>query len=159
MKTLKAISTLVVLIVLSVSYSCSHKLHQQQPYSAQVTFLNKDEVGTITVNSKGFGKNENAAIVTAQTNAFNVILFKGIPGTDLNVPLIENETDAKAKNIEYFNKFFDQGYYQSFLMSSTLSENSIKSKDGVYSSIDLKINYNSLRKDLEQNNIIRKFGF
>ena len=44
-------------------------------------------------------------------------------------------------------------------MSSTLSENSIKSKDGVYSSIDLKINYNSLRKDLEQNNIIRKFGF
>ena len=44
-------------------------------------------------------------------------------------------------------------------MSSNLSENPTKAKEGVYSSVDLKINYNSLRKDLEQNNIIRKFGF
>ena len=78
-------------------YSCSHKIQpQQQPYSAQVTFLNKDETGTITVNSKGFGKDENASIMNAQTNAFNVILFKGIPSTDLNVPLIDNENDAKG---------------------------------------------------------------
>jgi hypothetical protein len=141
-------------------FSCSHKVQQQQqPYSAQVTFLNKDETGTITVNSKGFGKDQNSAILNAQSNAFNIIFFKGIPGTDLNVPLIENENDAKTKYPEYFNKFFDQGNYQSFLMSSTLSEDPAKSKGGVYCSVDLKINYNSLRKDLEQNNIIRKFGF
>ena len=141
-------------------FSCSHKVQiPPPPYSAQVTFLNKDEAGTITVNSKGFGKDQNSAILNAQSNAFNVILFKGIPGTDLNVPLIENENDAKTKYTEYFNKFFEQGNYQSFLMSSTLTEDPVKSKGSVSCSVDLKINYNSLRKDLEQNNVIRKFGF
>ena len=140
-------------------YSCGPQIQPQQPYSAQVNFISKDETGSITVNSKGFGKDENAAIFDAQLNAFNIILFKGIPGTDLNVPLVENETDAKSKNSEYFNSFLGQGFYQNFIMSSILDEAPSKVKNGMFCSVNLKINFNSLRKDLEQNNIIRKFGF
>jgi len=137
---------------------CSPKIYQQ-PYSGQVVFLNRDEQGTITVNSKGFGKKENDAIVDAQVNAFNIVLFKGIPGTELNVPLIENESTAKAKYGEYFSKLFGQGFYQNFVMSSTLHEPTVKVKGGKLSSVDLKINFKALRLDLEQNNVIRKFGF
>jgi hypothetical protein len=157
MKEHSTLSVLMVLIVLSISYGCSPKM-LQQPYSAQVNFLNKDEAGSITLNSRGFGKDENAAIVSAQTNAFNIILFKGIPGTDLNVPLIEREDEARATNGEYFDRLFSQGYYHNFLMSSSLHGDPVKVKGGVNSSVDLTINYNALRKDLEQHNIIRKFG-
>ena len=44
-------------------------------------------------------------------------------------------------------------------MSSTESSNLIDLKTGKKIFVDVKINFNSLRKDLEQNNIIRKFGF
>lgn len=137
---------------------CSPKIYQHS-YSAQVVFLNKDEEGTINLNSMGFGKDENAAIIDAQINAFNTILFKGIPSTDLSVPLIENENDAKSKHNEYFTKLFGQGFYQTFLMTSTLHEAPAKVKGGKLCSVDLKINFKALRIDLEQNNIIRKFGF
>ena len=144
--------------------SCSHKIQpptsdSSHTYSAQVKFLYKDAPGTIGVNSTGFGKDLNGAITDAQLNAFNIILFKGIPGTELNVPLIDNEDDAKAKNSEYFRWLFDQGHYSNFLMVSNLSTDPSKTDDGYYVYVDLKINYNSLRKDLEQNNVIRKFGF
>jgi hypothetical protein len=44
-------------------------------------------------------------------------------------------------------------------MSSTESSNLIKMKGTKKITVDVKINYNSLRKDLEQNQLIRKFGF
>jgi hypothetical protein len=149
---------LIICIYILGLLNCSPKIFSQ-PYSSQVVFLNKDEIGTITVNSKGFGRKENDAIIDAQCNAFNIILFKGIPGTDLNLPLVENENEAKSKNSEYFTKFFKGGGYHNFLKSSTLSEEPVKVKGGKLYSIDLKINYNSLRTDLEQNDIVRKFGF
>jgi hypothetical protein len=137
-------------------HSCSPKL---QPYPAEVNFLYKEANGTIAVKSIGYGKNQTDAVTDAQKNAFNIILFKGLPGTELNVPLIENESEAKSKHASYFRNLFDDAYYKSFMMSSTESSNLIKIKGNKKISIDVKINYNSLRKDLEQNQVIRKFGY
>jgi hypothetical protein len=137
-------------------HSCSSIM---QPYTAEVNFLFKEATGTIAVKSTGYGKNQIHAISDAQKNAFKVILFKGLPGTDLNIPLIENENDAKSKKPEYFKKFFDEGNYKTFMMSLTESSNLIKMKGTKKITVDIKINYNSLRKDLEQNQIIRKFGY
>jgi hypothetical protein len=95
----------------------------------------------------------------AQKTAFKVIMFKGIPGTELNIPLIENESEARSKNGEYFKNFFDGGNFKSYMMSSNESSNLIKIKGTNKISVNVKINYNSLRKDLEQNRIIRKFGY
>ena len=119
----------------------------------------KEAQGTIAVKSTGYGKTQNDAVTDAQKNAFKVILFKGIPGTELNVPLIENENEAKSNHDSYFNKLFDQGFYKTFMMSSTESSNLIQIKGGKKITVDIKINYNSLRKDLEQNQVIRKFGY
>lgn len=136
--------------------SCSPKL---QPYSAEVNFIYKEATGTIAVKSTGYGNNQTDAVSDAQKNAFKVILFKGLPGTELNVPLIENENEAKSKYSDYFKKFFDDEHYKTFMMSSTESSNLIKMKGLNKITVDVKINYNSLRKDLEQNQLIRKFGF
>jgi hypothetical protein len=150
------IKLILGLIVILGLHSCSPKL---QPYSGEVNFLYKDTQGTIGVKSTGYGKNQIEAVADAQKNAFKVILFRGIPGTDLNVPLLENENDAYSKNGAYFKKFFDQGNYKTFMMSSTESSNLIKMKGTNKITVDVKINYNSLRKDLEYNQLIRKFGF
>lgn len=153
---MKNIQKSLFIIAIIGLHSCSPKLI---PYSAEVNFLYKEAQGTIAVKSTGYGNNQTDAVSDAQKNAFKVILFKGLPGTELNVPLIENEVEAKSKKAEYFKKFFDKGNYKTFMMSSTESSNLIKVKGGKKIYVDVKINYNSLRKDLEQNQVIRKFGF
>ena len=153
---MKNIQKSLFIIAIIGLHSCSPKL---QPYSAEVNFLYKEATGTIAVKSTGFGKNQTDAVSDAQKNAFKVILFKGLPGTELNVPLIENENDAKSKHSDYFKKFFEQGNYKTFMMSSTESSNLINMKGYKKITVDVKINYNSLRKDLEQFQLIRKFGY
>ena len=150
------IKSILGLILILGLHSCSPKLHS---YSAEVNFLYKEEQGTIAVKSTGYGKNQSEAVADAQVNAFKVLLFNGLPGTELNVPLIENEFEAKSKNSNYFKKFFEERNYKTFIMSSTESSNLIKMKGTKKITVDVKINYNSLQKDLEQNQLIRKFGY
>jgi hypothetical protein len=95
----------------------------------------------------------------AEKNAFKVLLFRGVPGTELNIPLIENESEVTSRYKKYFDDLFVNGKYKTFLMSSTESSNLMKVKGTKKINVDVKINYNSLRKDLEQNQVIRRFGY
>lgn len=151
-KILKSILTIILLSLIS----CGPKL---QSNSGEVNFLYKDAEGSIAVKSVGYGTNRENAVIDAQKNAFKILLFRGIPGTDLNVPLIDNENEAKLKNTNYFKNFFEEGNYKTFMMSSTESSNLVKVNGVKKIVIDIKINYNSLRKNLEQNQLVRKFGY
>lgn len=132
---------------------------QGNTYSGQVNYVGKDANGTIIVSSIGYGSKLTSAVTDAQYNAFNILLFKGLPGTELNVPLVENENESKVKHPDYYNRLFNQANYISYIMSSSTNSDGKKVNGTVMAIIELKINYNSLRKDLEQNNIIRRFGF
>jgi hypothetical protein len=147
------------IILITGLYSCSSKIQPYSSYSGEVNFLFKEEQGTMVVESTGYGKYQSEAAIDAQISAIKVLLFKGLPGTELNVPLIENENDAKSKHNDYFQNLFQQGSYMKFIMSSTESTNPIKKGGNKTITLDIKINYNSLRIDLEQNQIIRKFGY
>ncbi|WP_297868458.1 hypothetical protein [uncultured Flavobacterium sp.] len=151
MKTIKIIG----LLILTSLFSCKSV---PSSYSAEVSFVAKEEQGTITVRSNGFGKNEKEAIKDAQKNAFNVLLFKGLPGTEINVPLVSNEYEAKNSHKDYFDNLFENGGLFKYLMVNSSESVPVKVKGGYSTSLVLKINYNSLRKDLEQNGVIRKFG-
>ncbi len=148
--------SLYLLIAIIGLQSCSPKL---KPYSGEVNFLYKEAQGTIGVKSTGYGKNQKDAVQDAEVNAFKILLFRGIPSTELNIPLLENENEANIKHKDYLNRFFEGGLYKTFMMSTTISSNLIKLKGTKKISVDVKINYNSLRNDLEQNLLIRKFGF
>lgn len=151
---MKILKILCLLILVSI-YSCK----TTATYSAEVSFVAKEEQGTITVRSYGFGKNVKDAIKDAQKNAFNVLLFKGLPGTELNVPLVQNEYEAKNNHKSYFDNLLEDGGLFRYLMLNSSNSQPSKVKGGYSSNLVLKINYNSLRKDLEQNGIIRKFGY
>jgi hypothetical protein len=147
------------LLVISFYYlviGCSQKI---QPYSPEVNFLYKETQGTIAVKSTGYGKNRTEAVVDAQKNALRTIMFYGIPGTELNIPLIENVNEAKSKKSKYLNDFFENDNYANFIMSFVESSDLTKVKGGKKITVDVKINFSALRKDLEQNQVIRKFGY
>lgn len=151
---MKYVVILGLLIVTSL-FSCKST---PSSYSAEVSFISKEEQGTITVRSYGLGKNEKDAIKDAHKNAFNVLLFKGLPGTELNVPLVPNEYEAKNYHKAYFDNLLENGGLFRYLMVNSSNYQPIKVKEGYNTFLVLKINYNSLRKDLEQNGVIRKFG-
>ena len=154
---MRSLYLVVLVLVLMAAQGCKSK--QYPPYSPEFKFLSKEADGLYNIRSSGFGTGSEATVSDAQKNVFYHIIFKGIPGTDLNVPMVENEADAMAKHKEYFKKFFEEGRYRDFMLSSTLSSNMVNVNGGLQVLADVKVNCNSLRKDLEQNQVIRKFGF
>lgn len=156
MKKRKKQSTLFFIILLLLSFSCSRKTIP----TAEVNFLSGND-GTITMRAIGIGSNQENAIIDAEKNAFNVIFFRGIPESEQKIALIgTNETEEKEKHKDYFDKFYKEKRYKTFVMSSIPTSDLIKHKGGKKSiSVDVKINLVALRKDLEQFNIIRKFGY
>ncbi len=150
---LKGIATMLFVLFLT---SCSY----QTVPTASVNFVSGSN-GTITMRAIGFGINTEEAINDAEKNAMNVLLFRGLPESEQKVALVgTNETEEIAKHQDYFTKFFEDMRYKTFVMSSINTTELIVKKDSKKSiAVDIKINYLALRKDLEQNNIIRKFGF
>ena len=138
-------------------FSCSRKTLLIP--SAEVNFISYSD-GAITMRAIGIGNNEGEAITDALYNAFDVLFFRGLPESEQKNALVgTNENEERLKNKDFFDEFY-KIRYKSFVMSSISSSNLIKYSGGKKSiAIDVKINLSALRKDLEQNNIIRKFGF
>jgi len=156
MKTLNKISSFVIVSFVLITSSCSMKTMP----SSEVNYISGKE-GTITMRAIGFGTNQEDAIIDAEINSFNVILFRGLPESEQKIALIgTNESNEKERHKDYFNKFFTDKRYKTFMMSSIPTSTLTRHKGGKKSiAVDVKINLLSLRKDLEENNIIRKFGY
>jgi hypothetical protein len=156
MTTLKKISAFVILFSLSLTISCSKKALP----SGEVNYVSGN-AGTITMRAIGNGSNEQEAINDAEKRAINVICFRGLPESEQKTALIgTNEAGEIEKHKLYFEKFFDQKRYKTFIMSSIPVSDLVKQNGGTKSlAADVKINLGALRNDLEQNNVIRKFGF
>lgn len=148
--------------LLFLSSSCSKKTAPPPPtdyISAEVNYLSGNN-GTITMRAIGVGKNEAEAYNKAVYNAFDVLFFRGLPESDQKLALVgTNEDEERIKNKNYFDEFYG-GRYDSFVMSAIPSSEVMKGSGGIVSiAVDVKINLSALRMDLEQNNVIRKFGF
>ncbi|WP_196890068.1 hypothetical protein [Aureivirga sp. CE67] len=136
--------------------SCSKKVIA---LTGEVNLISENKYKSIELRSVGFGKNQDLAFTNSEIKAFKILFFRGIPNSSIDVPLVgSNEDEMMEKHKKYFDSFF-RSRYKSFIMSTYESAPSEK-KNGVYSVVnDLNINIKSLKKDLEDHNIIRKFGF
>lgn len=144
----------IISILSLVLFSCS-----PVQYSSIVKFENKESSGSYILSSTGSSKKATEAITNAEKNAFKVVLFKGLPGTDLSIPLVENQAAAEVEHKAYFDRFFNENGYTAFIMNRNTSFPTNKIKGGYETSVIVKINLQALRKDLEQNKVIRKFGY
>ncbi len=148
--------SIAILILLTTTYSCSIKTFP----TAEVNYVSGNE-GTIIMRSVGVGSNQMEAIADAEKSAINVILFRGLPESVQKIALIgTSESEEMDKHKDYFKQFYDQKRYKTFIMSSIPVSDLIKQNGGQkIIAADVKVNLVALRKDLEQNNIIRRFGF
>jgi|LauGreDrversion4_2_1035121.scaffolds.fasta_scaffold464677_2 hypothetical protein len=127
-------------------------------YPSEIKLINIPDVSKCVVSGNGYAKNTDQAINEAEKNIFNVILFLGIAGTDLERPLIENSAEAKNTHNSYFKSLLENNGYKKFIMERGPTSTNIV-KGGFQGQTTLTINLIALRKDLEDNGIIRKFGF
>lgn len=81
----------------------------------EVTFLNTELDGSITVRSYGEGKRKSDAREQARKNAIYVILFKGIQAKGQTIRPLITEVNAYERHESYFGTFFaDGGTYSQY---------------------------------------------
>ena len=145
-----------ILVLLAFTFSCSKKII----FTSEVNYLTSTG-GTLTVRTTGIGSDLQSALSAAERQVFDVLFFRGLPGSEQKTALIgSNETEEMNMQKDYFNNFYSKNRYKTFIMSSIPKTGLINQKGkGGKVVVDVKINLMALRKDLEESNIIRKFGY
>ncbi len=144
----------IITLLISILLPCCKTTYP----SAEVNFLSGDEQ-TVTVRSIGLGNDEEKAIINAEQKVFDVLFFRGLPGSTQKIPLIgSNEQEEKAKHKKYVDGFYDGKRHKTFVMSSIPVSRIVIVKGGQKMfTLVVKVNLSALRRDLETFNVIRKF--
>jgi hypothetical protein len=142
------------LFVLLAIASCS----SPQFYAYHLQSLPGSEQGTIYIETTGLGNSEDDAYNNAASEAFNAVLFKGIPGSVQPKPMVDDETAAKNAHKDVIDCFHTFECYSKFVSGSEKIGTPQKVKGGTSVNLRIKINLPLLKTYLEQNNVIRKFG-
>lgn len=129
----------------------------------QTTLVNylSGDANTLSLRCVGQGEKTIEIAENAQKNAIQTILFRGMPASQQTMPLVTiSEAEALKTHKEYFDELFENGRYKTFITTSIPVGNATKYKGMIkQQTFDITVNLRALRIDLEQNNIIRKFGF
>lgn len=144
----------IALIILVLSAGCTKKVYTSSIYNIPET-----EEGTIFLRVTGFGSNKQEAYNKAVSNAFNTLLYKGIPESIQSRPMIEDEAKAKEKFSDVLSCFNRRECYSQFITQNNDNGNTTRVKGGTTTAAEVKINIRALRTYLEQKQVIRKFGF
>jgi hypothetical protein len=149
MKTLTGL-----LLVIMLTAGCSGPKF----YAYHLQNLPHTEQGTIYLETTGIGKSEDDAYNNAAMQAFNTVLFKGIPGSLQPQPMIDDEARAKGEHKQIIECFGNFDCYNRFVSSSEKTGVPQRVKDGISVDLKIKINLRTLKSYLEDNNVIRHFG-
>jgi hypothetical protein len=166
---------ILMAITILLLVSCGAKKQVAFFPTSEVTY--QDYTGDILIlRVLGYGGNENTAIEDAQIRAIETLCFRGVPNSNISKPLIGyNENQLIQQNKSYFNHFFGYKRFLTFISETSFiggqTQKVIATKidkkkgnkqdmvDALVVAVDVYINVKPLRKDLEQNKVIRKFGF
>lgn len=151
---------LCLALLLAAFAAC--KTYRETP--AAVQYQSSPAPGTVNVKASGFGKDPLDIEQDARRKAFETILFRGLPASDftaLRLPMIENEGQARKEHASFFKSFFDEDGSNKFVTSiNRLDDKPVKTTDGRKTmAYSLTINYEALRRNLEQGGVLRKFGY
>lgn len=136
-------------------FSCGTTNKVSYQRTGEVQYVSSD-TGTITVDSKGYASDLSTAVYYAERNALENILFKGIPGSNQRQPLIPNENKSWESHAAVLNKLLSEDYPKYIMNSETLN---VSNSGAVSLQRTITFDINALRKYLEIEGVIRKFGF
>lgn len=113
----------------------------------------------ITLRVSQYNVKKKDMLKKAINEALQTVLFRGVEGTSFNRALCgTDEETAMKKHKAYFNKLLNERA-ESFVTNATPVSVGVKDATGKKAYVsEVTINMTALRKDLENQKIIRKFG-
>jgi hypothetical protein len=124
-----------------------------------VSYEGSSEPGTITVTSTAFAKKGSEARIKALTNTFRVLLFTGLPGSQYDRPMLNDEA---SRTNPLLATFLDKGINAYIIAEEEIESKTKKTKidktKGVFIGYRLTINCAGVHQELIRLKIIRKFG-
>ncbi len=167
----------LLLLVAALSWQCNKKL----TYKYETEALEQGEQGTVMFKVYSYGEDVEEAVERAKMDAVHAVLFKGIPGTNVEDPLVKNPAQAQEEHSDYFKEFFgvellkkrmrskgglrygkqsaDYRLYVERSSDGSISANDrVKVEGGYKVGITVSVNHKQLRKRLEQDGIVKEFG-
>lgn len=160
MKKILFLSLLMLLVGVTTSYAGKK---QKKVYKYEIAPVGVGSQGSVLIKVFSYAKNEKAAKELAKENAVHGVLFKGIVGgngVSAQPALVKpNEMDA---NEDFFDTFFEEGTYLRYVSLS--SDGTVSADDRLKVGKEYKIgivvsvNRADLRKYLESEGVIKKFG-
>jgi hypothetical protein len=156
------IITILSLMVLFGTISCTKKsINYSQSFdyarSGKVIFLGNSK-GLVTVSSEQTAESLSKAISFAEVNALENLLFKGVSSSPQENPMISDEVLAQKESPMVLKGLIFENGYKVFLTESQILQ-SFKDKGEVTVVQKVTFDIPALRKFLEKNEVIKKFGF
>ncbi len=162
-------NTLIILVlaILAVTTTDAQSRKERKAmydsnYNYEIECLGVGQDGTKLVKIWGYGKKADDAVFEAKKNAVAAVIFRGIPGGRgaAATPAILS-VDGYEKNMDFFDDFFKAGgMYLSFVNSTTDGmpggSDRIKMSKGYKVALSASVNYEQLRKYLEEKGIAKK---
>ena len=115
----------------------------------------EDEIdGVLMLSVTEFNVKKKEAVQLAITDAYQQILFRGIPGsTQYRKALLGSEEQLTEEQQSYYERMVKTGRVYSFVNYSGLVY--YKKKEAI---VKININMQALIDDMERNNIYKRFG-
>ena len=117
--------------------------------------------GTVSLEVTILESKVEKAIMPAQEQAIFQVLFRGVPGTAYESPLLTTDEEGWFRSFpEYFGQLLDKdrGRMSSFIVSTNLLSKGKNADKKKYVSLQICVNVNALLHDLQNHGIKRRFG-
>jgi len=146
----------IIALVVIISTACGGNQYGNFD-SAEVSYVSNDGQESITVTSSQLGSTKEEAIFFAKRLAFQNLFFRGIANSPFNKPLIGiNELEESKKHKNYLSTFYNKRM-GTFITYSNESVSKVKG-GRKRANVNMTINMLALKKDLEEHQVIKKFG-
>lgn len=159
------LTTIVLLLVVATSFGQTRKERKamyDSQYNYELACLGVGNDGTKLLKVWGYGKKVDNAIYDAKRTAVAAVIFRGVPGGNGAAPTPSIlPVDGYEQHIDFFDEFFkDGGMYLSFVNLTTDGtpggSDNIKMSHGYKVAVSASINFNALRKYLEDKGVVKR---
>jgi hypothetical protein len=164
LNALQKVMIVIIIMLINITELYAQKYNKKHKLRYEVECIRSGNDGTQLIKVWTYVKKPKKAIDQAKLNAIHALIFKGIKagvsGCAHNPLALKPDTEEK--HAEYFQIFFKKyGKYLQFINSSS---GNVKPSDRIRQNklykigVEISVNYSLLRKELENDKIIDKFG-
>ena len=162
----KCIFTVIIFVLaLAIAVGQTRKERKamyDSQYNYELACLGVGQDGTKLLKVWGYGKKVDNAIYDAKRTSVAAVIFRGVPAGNGAAPTPSLlPVDGYEQHMDFFDEFFkDGGMYLSFVNLTTDGtpggSDNIKMSHGYKVDVSASINFNELRKYLQDKGVVKR---